>query len=161
MMPVRTILCPTDFSRVSAAALELAAGLARDSGARLIVLHVAEPPPLVQPGELARALQEPDGYRAELQAQLRRFQPAGLEGRVDYQLREGAPAAEILRAAAEAGCDLIVMGTAGRTGLGRLLLGSVAEQVLRQAACPVLTVTTPGAGVDRGTAGSRTEAEPI
>jgi len=53
------------------------------------------------------------------------------------------PAGEILRLAAEVECDLIVLGTHGRTGLGRVLLGSVAEQVLRRAPCPVLTVKMP------------------
>jgi nucleotide-binding universal stress UspA family protein len=58
-------------------------------------------------------------------------------------LTDGEPYAEILRVAEDDGCDLIVMGTHGRTGLRRLLMGSVAEQVLRQASCPVLTVKTP------------------
>ena len=53
------------------------------------------------------------------------------------------PAGEILRVAGELGCDVIVLGTHGRTGLGRVLLGSVAEQLLRKARCPVLTVKLP------------------
>jgi nucleotide-binding universal stress UspA family protein len=60
-------------------------------------------------------------------------------------LAEGDPAAEIIRAAQETGAELIVMGTHGRTGLQRLLMGSVAEQVLRKASCPVLTVKAPHA----------------
>jgi nucleotide-binding universal stress UspA family protein len=67
---------------------------------------------------------------------------AALE-RIREDVRDGDTAAEILRAATDAGCDLIVMGTHGRTGLGRLLMGSVAEQVVRKAPCPVVTVKAP------------------
>ncbi len=143
MGPFRSILCATDLSESSERALEMAAALARDGGGRLLVLHVAEPPPLVRRGELARVLQEPGGYRRELEDWLRRFRPADLEGRIDYRIEEGTPAEEILHRAEEGPCDLIVVGTHGRTGLGRLLLGSVAEQVVRRAPCPVLTVRLP------------------
>jgi nucleotide-binding universal stress UspA family protein len=137
MTPIHTILHPTDFSPQSAHALQLACSLARDYVARLVVLHVAEPPPvpygdgILLPvpvddderlkGELGR-LPVPDGVRAE-----RRFE-------------RGDPVTETLRVAEEISADLVVMGTHGRTGLGRLLMGSVAEQVVRQAPCPVLTV---------------------
>ena len=62
---------------------------------------------------------------------------------MDTRVHEGDPATQIVRVAQETRCDLIVLGTHGRTGLGRLLMGSVAEQVLRKAPCPVLTVKTP------------------
>ena len=62
---------------------------------------------------------------------------------MEYRVQDGDPVVEILEVTREAPCDLIVMGTHGRTGLGRLLMGSVAEQVLRRASCPVLTVRTP------------------
>ena len=62
---------------------------------------------------------------------------------IDHRLTDGEPYAEILRVAEDDGCDLIVMGTHGRKGLRRLLMGSVAEQVVRQASCPVMTVKTP------------------
>jgi universal stress protein A len=140
MWELRNILCAMDLSEPSERALELAAALARDRGARLLVLHVAVPPPFVRPGELAKVLQQPGGYRQELEDLLRRFQPSGLEGRIDYRIEEGMPADEILRLAEETPCDLVVLGTHGRGGLGRLLLGSVAEEVLRRASCPVLTV---------------------
>jgi nucleotide-binding universal stress UspA family protein len=61
----------------------------------------------------------------------------------ERRLEEGDPATEICRVANEAGCELIAIGTHGRTGLGRLLMGSVAEQVVRRAPCPVLTVKAP------------------
>jgi nucleotide-binding universal stress UspA family protein len=62
---------------------------------------------------------------------------------VEHHLKEGDPATEILRLAEERKVDVIVMGTHGRTGLGRLLMGSVAEQIVRKAPCPVLTVRLP------------------
>jgi universal stress protein A len=150
MLTIRAILVPADLSGCSENAFRVAHALARDYRARLIVLHVATPPPFVTPGELERVLQRPDGYLAELEGRLREEErqlrlvyaadsPAGVEFRVE----SGDPAVEILAVAREAACDLIVMGTHGRTGLGRLLMGSVAEQVVRKAACPVLTVKVP------------------
>jgi nucleotide-binding universal stress UspA family protein len=62
---------------------------------------------------------------------------------VERRLEEGDPVTQILGIAEEESCDLIVMGTQGRTGLGRILMGSVAEQVMRKATCPVLTVKMP------------------
>lgn len=146
MAPVRIILFSTDFSESARAAFPLAAALARDHGARLVVLHVATPPPFVTPRELERALEGPAGYRRQLEAELRRYPAPGPQTPMTYRLETGHPAAEILRVAREEGADLIVLGTHGRTGLARLLLGSVAEVVLRKAACPVLTVKVPLAG---------------
>lgn len=143
MLNIRTILVAADFSGCSEDAFRIARALARDYRARLIVLHVATPPPLVTPGELQRALQRPDGYRAELEGRLRLVYAADFPAGVEYRVQDGDPATEILGVAREAQCDLIAMGTHGRTGLGRLLMGSVAERVLRKAACPVLTVKVP------------------
>ena len=143
MLNLRTILGAADFSACSEDAFRVARALARDYRARLLVLHVATPPPFVTPGELHKALQRPDGYRAELEGRLRLAYAADSPAGVEYRVEEGNPAVEILAAARAARCDLIVMGTHGRTGLGRVLLGSVAEQVVRKAACPVLTVKVP------------------
>ena len=143
MLPARVILHPTDFSDRSDCAFELAWRLARESDAKLIVLHVVQPPPFVTYGEMAKALQQAEGYRRELNEKLNRLRRTHADVRVECRLEDGEPAAEILAAANEANCDLIVMGTHGRTGFRRLLLGSVAEQVLRRAPCPVLTVNTP------------------
>jgi len=138
----RTILCPTDFSELSGEAFHLAAALARDHGARLVVLHVAAPPPGVNYAEMEKALARPDGCRRELEDRLRGYAaPAGVA--VEHRLAEGEPAAEVLRAAEDVGCDLIVMGTHGRTWLRRALMGSIAEQVVRRAPCPVLTISGP------------------
>jgi nucleotide-binding universal stress UspA family protein len=141
MLPIHTILHPTDFSEYSAHAFRLASALARDYGARLIALHVLVPPAVVY-GE-GMVVPDAEQQRDEVRAQLEKLQALGGQVRVVPRLVEGAPVAEILRVAQETGADLILMGTHGRTGLRRLLMGSVAEQVVRQAACPVLTVKMP------------------
>jgi nucleotide-binding universal stress UspA family protein len=141
MLPIRTILHPTDFSDRSAAALQLACALARDYGARLIVLHVTELPTVAY-GE-GVVPPNPEELRAAAQEQLDRLQVPHGNVRAERRLEQGDAVTEILRVAQEAHADLIVLGTHGRTGLGRLLMGSVAEQVVRRAACPVLTVKTP------------------
>jgi nucleotide-binding universal stress UspA family protein len=140
MLPIRTILFPTDFSDCANYAFGLASSLARDHGANLIVLHVATPPHSVTFGELERMLEQRGGYRKELEEKLRRFCVPDSKILIEYRLEEGNPASEILHAANQGNCGLIVMGTHGRTGLGRVLLGSVAEQVVRKAPCPVVTV---------------------
>jgi nucleotide-binding universal stress UspA family protein len=146
MTPIKTILHPTDFSEHAGHAFEMAGSLARDHGARLIVLHVI-PFPLATSGgvePLTPGFEELNTEAEQRQLAAIRSPDPGL--RFDRRLIIGDPVAEILRAAAETRSDLIVMGTHGRTGLGRLLMGSVAEQVLRKAACPVLTVRHPFPG---------------
>ena len=78
-----------------------------------------------------------------LRAELSRLQPRDPKVRVEHLLQAGEPVEEILRVAREGPCDLIVMGTHGRTGLSRLLMGSVAEAVVRTASCPVVTIKSP------------------
>jgi nucleotide-binding universal stress UspA family protein len=140
MIPIRTILCPLDLAEPCEPAFHLACALARDQGARVVVLHVY-PPPCCHGDVVAR--RPPDGYRDSLGPLLRRYQAQGLSGGIQHRLEEGEQVREILRVAREAPADLIVMGTHGRGGLPRLLLGSVAEQVLRAAPCPILTVKMP------------------
>jgi nucleotide-binding universal stress UspA family protein len=145
MLPIRTVLHPTDFSGHSDYAFRLACSLARDYGARLIVLHVLERPVLIYAGVMT-APPPPAPTAEERQAvleRLHRIEPPDPAVRVEHLLEEGDPATAILQVAQERQCDLIVLGSHGRTGLGRLLLGSVAEQVVRKASCPVLTVKTP------------------
>jgi universal stress protein A len=158
MLRVRSILLPADFSECSQRAFHLARTLARDYRARLVVLHVATPPPFVHPGELQRALEGPDGYGAELEAQLRHRYAADPRTEVEYRVCDGDPVSEIVRLAGELGCDLVVMGMHGRTGLSRLLVGSVTEEVLRAAPCPVVTVKWPLAGVSAATPTARAAA---
>jgi nucleotide-binding universal stress UspA family protein len=141
VLPFHTLLHPTDFSDRSEYASRLACLLARDYGARLVVVHVAVPPVVVY-GE-GVVPPEPEVFRAQAQEKLDRLEAPGAELRLERRLAEGDPVTEILHLAQEIGADLIVMGTHGRTGLSRLLMGSVAEQVVRQAPCPVLTVRMP------------------
>jgi nucleotide-binding universal stress UspA family protein len=89
------------------------------------------------------ARQQPNGYREQMCDWLHRLQAPRSGVEIDHRLTDGEPHAEILRVAEDDRCDLIVMGTHGRTGLPRLLMGSVAEQVVRRAPCPVLTVKAP------------------
>jgi nucleotide-binding universal stress UspA family protein len=142
MLAIRTILHPTDFSAPAEYAFRLACSLARDHGARLLVLHV-KPIEILYTDSLYVPPPDPAQIEENLLEQLHQLQPPEPLAGVEYLLKEGNPIPEILRTAQESGSDLIVMGTHGRTGLRRLLVGSVAEQVLRKAGCPVLTVKAP------------------
>ncbi len=132
MLHFRTILHPTDFSEPAMYAFGLARGLARAFGSELVVLHVA---PVRSP---RRGRQRREGYEA-----LRRLTTSDPNVRMQPLFLEGDPASEILDSALQQDCDLIVMGTRGRTGLRRLLGGSVAATVRRDAACPVVAVQLP------------------
>jgi nucleotide-binding universal stress UspA family protein len=148
MLPIKTILCPTDFSERSDFAFKMASSLARDHGARLIVLHVVPPPQTVTYEGIPVLPPMPVDYKAQLEERLHQYLPANTRVRTEVRLEEGFAATEIVRVAEETDADLIVMGTHGRTGLGRLLLGSIAEEVLRRATCPVLTVKGPMASAE-------------
>jgi nucleotide-binding universal stress UspA family protein len=134
----RTILHATDFSACSAAACRLACALARHHHSRLVIAHVLAAPVAAYVG--GSLVPDPASHLKEMQHKLERVGPADAGFEVERLLVGGEPAAEILRFAREQSCDLIVLGTHGRTGLPRLVLGSVAEQVVRKAPCPVLTV---------------------
>src|SRR5262245_5711295 len=140
MLAMKTILHPTDFSERSEFAFRLAYALARDHGARLMVLHVVSPAVLYGEGMVVLP---PESYQQEAETKLRQLPTHDPKVSVVHKVAEGDPTREILRVAQEAKCDLIVMGTHGWTGLGRILMGSVAEGVVRKAPCPVLTVKMP------------------
>jgi len=135
---IRVILHPTDFSVDSEAALKLARWLARDHGARLIVLHVATLEILTDGTGAVEV--DPRVYRDALEDLRRRIDGPDLKHPVETLLRSGFAPEVIIETAEEVGSNLIVMGTHGRTGLTRLLMGSVAEKVLPKANCPVLIV---------------------
>jgi nucleotide-binding universal stress UspA family protein len=137
--PIRTVLHPTDFSGPCAEAFRVACELARDYSARLTVVHVAVAPPV---GTLKQPMPPPlpEDPRGKLEELLRLARASAPGLQADYRVEAGDAAPRIVGAAQETQCDLIVMGTHGRTGLGRVLLGSIAEQVLRTAPCPVATV---------------------
>ena len=130
------ILLATDFSPGSRQARDSAHGLARRLGAEILVVHVSEPLAVV-PGsdlaadEAAMAQRALDGVVSELTRD-------GVTAR--GLLVPGEPAAEIVRLAERERADMVVVGTHGRSGLAHVLIGSVAERVVRRAPCPVLTV---------------------
>jgi len=149
MSAIKQILCPVDFSDFSRHALDSAVAIARQQHAAVTALYVIPPPQTVYPAFGIGAF-VPYVYSIE---ELREFQKA-LErfvAAVDYPVAavtvEALVVDEILKRAADLKADLIVMGTHGRSGFDRLVLGSVAERVLVKAKCPVLTVPERAADV--------------
>ena len=143
-MKPAVVLCPVDFSPPSRVAFAEACSIARDAGARLVLLNVNDafyPSPEL-PILPADVLQKERAGRlaqlTDLEAQAR----AGGVAVVEAEIVDGPAWDRILAAARTAGADLIVMGTHGRTGLRHVLLGSVAEKVVRHAPCSVLVVRT-------------------
>ncbi len=141
MLPIHTILHPTDFSDCSDYALRVACMLAGEAGGHLILLHV-EPLPTILYGE-GVVPPDPDRFHREAWRKLEQIQVPASNVAVVRRLEEGMPAEEILRVAKDENADMIIMGTHGRRGLARLVMGSVAELVVRRANCPVLTVKKP------------------
>jgi universal stress protein A len=141
--PLRTIdrvLAAVDFSICSLAALEYAEELARQFGAELVLLHATGAPSM--PAEVSHVGAE--AAKRALTRSVERLRQHGLT--VRGLPCPGAPADEILRVAEAERASVIVMGTHGRSGLARVLMGSVAERVVRGAPCPVLTVGLPKNG---------------
>jgi len=144
----RTILVPVDFSAHSRHVLAVGRELAVERGGRLIVVHVVPDllptfvPELAgfSDGELLAAAL--DRAERELSALVAAEERAGLEA-VEFRVAAGSPHAVIVELARETGADLIVIATHGRTGARHLLIGSVAERVVRTAECPVLVVKPP------------------
>lgn len=135
-MSAKKILFPTDFSRSSDAGLQYATVLARDTGATLLIAHVEEPPAAYGGGEMYYGILEPDN--SELWRMLREVKPTDPAVAFEHRLLRGDPAGEVVQLAEDEQVDMIVMGTHGRTGFKRLLMGSVAEAIVRRATCPVL-----------------------
>jgi nucleotide-binding universal stress UspA family protein len=148
MINLHRILVPTDFSKHSENALTYATAFAEKFGAELYLLHVVQDlavfipealtaaPPISPPVEQLTAAVRQALDRVIESHQLRRFN-------AHAEVREGNPFYEIVRFAKEENIDLIIMGTHGHSGLVHVLLGSVAEKVVRKAPCPVLTVRHP------------------
>lgn len=145
MVQFTNILCPTDLSELSVRPLTYAATLARWYGARLTILHVTPTfePISVRPAALDGAVQfvYPPS-RDEILDELRRAVDSAGGGSVDVSLEAdaGDPSRTIVDHALRIPADLVVMGTHGRSGFERLMIGSIAEKVLRKASCPVLMV---------------------
>jgi nucleotide-binding universal stress UspA family protein len=148
MFAPKRILVPTDFSAGSRAALDHAAGLAERFGATVVALHVWQPPALMRADDAISLAGEPyqtlaEAARLRASAAMDDFLAPLIEHEGLWfrrQLATGDPADAILDAASDGRFDLIVMGTHGRTGIKRMILGSVAEKVTRRASCPVLTI---------------------
>lgn len=145
MIEIRHILCPTAFSDGSRRAFDQAMAIARWSGARVTLLHVVPPPGAAGAAPDAHMVAsaavlpaDHDALREEMRQCLEA--PATPQGAVDVLVREGPAAGEVVRQTESLRPDLLVMGTHGRSGLTRLVLGSVTEHVLRDAPCPVLIV---------------------
>jgi len=146
VMAAPRFLVPLDFSESANLALDYAITLAGKLGARLTLLHVIQSLPL---GGVDMGVTVPLAYLQDLEAEIRRslasclerVTAAGLEG--DMVMVHGVPFHEIIEMAKTQQVDLIVMGTHSRTGLQHILLGSVAEKVVRLAPCPVLVARQP------------------
>lgn len=138
-MAVKAILVPTDFSERSDTALRYATEMALTLGARLYLMHVTG-----KLGEHFEANFPVGQFETAARERLNSFLSAEQIEllRPEYALRVGTPAAEILRYADSRDADMIIMGTHGRSGLAHVLMGSVAEQVVRSAPCPVLLIRT-------------------
>jgi len=146
-MKLDTILVPLDGSFLAEAALPQAIDLAGTSGARLLLLRAAEAHTLpgADPTEAqVRVVEEAEAYLAEVAGRLATYGLRKVESSVWY----GPAARAIVEAASFHSVDLIVMTTHGRSGIGRLILGSVAESVLRGTTRPILLIRVPEAPVD-------------
>ncbi len=142
-MEIKKILLPTDFTEGALAALPYASDLARSFGAKLYILHV------IYDVSMATGLHVPhvsvDAMNEEMQKsaekEIKNFGAEMTEGiTVETSVIMGVPYEEILTFSNENGIDMIIMGTHGRSGLDRVIFGSTAEKVVRNAGCPVLTV---------------------
>lgn len=145
---IKKILCPVDFSENSRHALEYAVEFARMHGAELEVLHVIVPPVAAVPDFAPMPTYPPDmiqEYEENCRTQLAGFLQAVDTGNIPVKSEVFCemPFLGIIREACDKNSDLIVMGTHGRTGLKHMLMGSVAEKVVRKAPCPVLTIRHP------------------
>lgn len=145
---IGSVLCPVDFSRSSEHALRYALAFASSYGAELVLLHVVEIPVPAFPA-VPGVPEIPPHVTVDVEARAAK-ELAGLLERTQCEyantrseLVTGRPFLKIIDVARDVNVDLIVMGTHGRSGLAHMLIGSVAERVVRKAPCPVLTVKHP------------------
>src|SRR5208337_2508167 len=135
----RNILCPVDFDDNSMEALDTAANFARENNGTVFVLHVV--PMILAPTGMPVYVDLYKGQEEAARAKLLEIAHKRLAGvKHELLIHTGEPAGTILNAQKKTGADVIVMATHGRRGFKRFFLGSIAELVLREAACPVLTV---------------------
>ncbi len=144
MNAIHKILVPTDFSAHADEAFRVAHSLAGALGAEVILFHVAQPPAVVSEG--GRFVADPGkGKEVNLWDRFLPIQANDTKVRVEHQVivANRPNATHILEILDKLGCDLIVMGTHGHSWLNRLLFGSVTEEVVRRARCPVMVVKAP------------------
>jgi nucleotide-binding universal stress UspA family protein len=149
MITLKTILVPSDFSDCSDEALRYALELARRFDARIHLLHVVQDPitqPWAAEGFSVPVFEVVEQWQKQAEERLRAAVPEADRARVTVVSVVASPYAEILDYAGAHDVDLIVMGTHGRGGVSHMLLGSIAERVVRRAPCPVLTVRRPQHG---------------
>lgn len=138
-MNMKRILCPVDFSEFNEAANEYASMLASSTGAEIIYLHSCLPDVLFGNTELFDAKQK----RRHLLNEMKDTYAPTVDGiEASYVVEFGTPSEQIVSYADAHEIDMIVLGTHGRTGLRRVVMGSVAEAIVRQAECPVLAIKT-------------------
>jgi nucleotide-binding universal stress UspA family protein len=135
-MHLHHMLIPLDFSPDAERALDYAIKLAQRFQARLTLLHVVHLPPIADVNLAAYIGEVEAGAQQEMETYQKRVQEAGVAETI--RIVHGVPFQEIIDIAKDIQADLIIMGTHGRTGVPHLLLGSVAERVVRLAPCPVL-----------------------
>ena len=146
MINLKHILVPSDFSECSDAAVRYGLELARKFGATLHLLHVVQDPatqPWAAEGFAVPLLEAVDQWQKDAKTRLDALIPLEDRANAVVSCAIASPFPEILRYALDKDIDLIVMGTHGRGGVSHMLLGSIAEKVVRRAPCPVLTVRQP------------------
>ena len=147
MLSINVIVVPTDFSEQSLSALDYAVGLAETYQARLKVVFVNEPglkiSDMAWVGVERRSMDEEQLTEARRSIEKVVLDRIPLEVAADAEILHGDAVVKIIEYASDVNADLIVMATHGRTGMSHVLLGSVAEQVVRKAPCPVMTLKYP------------------
>jgi nucleotide-binding universal stress UspA family protein len=142
----KKILCPVDYSVCSNEALRLAVSIAQKDKAQLLLIHVIDIRMYGHEAPLSFEVPRPsEETLKKVKAELADNVLKQAKGKIEVEtiVTMGIPAVEIINTAREKGVDLIVMGTHGRTGIAHVVIGSVAENVVRKAPCPVLTVRHP------------------
>jgi nucleotide-binding universal stress UspA family protein len=143
MLGYSKILCALDFDEYAAATLRIAAAIAKESNATVYLLHIARIPGRDQ--DVPLPFEASPLWEKEARERLEALMQSSLTGEVRFEItiESGLPELDIVRMARQLAVDLIVMATHGRSGFSHLLFGSVAEHVIREAACPVLTLRPP------------------
>jgi nucleotide-binding universal stress UspA family protein len=151
MLPLRNILCPTDFSEPSYEALAVAIEFANHFGATLHIVNVVPLVPIVEaPIGVESASFNVDSYQQELEGQAKKSlktlsdEKVGTGLKLITEVLIGNASGEVMRYANDKSIDMIVIATHGLSGWRRFISGSTTEQIVRQASCPVLTIRKPG-----------------